>query len=75
MIVAMNLITTGYIVDSYYYSEYILDWYLDLYKHIADAIRLVRDPEKDATLEDLNVVSEEGIKVNFNLLIVFNVFM
>ncbi|XP_063615209.1 cytosolic iron-sulfur assembly component 2A-like [Penaeus indicus] len=35
----------------------------DIAATVYDAIRLVRDPEKDATLEDLNVVSEEGIKV------------
>ncbi|XP_042862290.1 uncharacterized protein LOC122247247 isoform X2 [Penaeus japonicus] len=35
----------------------------DVAATVYDAIRLVRDPEKDATLEDLNVVSEEGVTV------------
>ncbi|XP_042218298.1 cytosolic iron-sulfur assembly component 2A-like isoform X1 [Homarus americanus] len=30
---------------------------------VYDLLRTVRDPEKDATLEDLEVIREEGIKV------------
>lgn len=30
---------------------------------ITDLVRSIRDPEKPATLEDLDVVSEDGIKV------------
>ena len=29
----------------------------------SDVLRLVRDPEKDATLEDLDVLQEDRIKV------------
>lgn len=32
--------------------------------HLADVIRTIKDPEKPNTLEDLNVVYEEGITVS-----------
>ncbi|XP_045593324.1 cytosolic iron-sulfur assembly component 2A isoform X2 [Procambarus clarkii] len=36
---------------------------VDVAATVYDALRTVRDPEKDATLEDLDVIKEEGIKV------------
>ncbi|XP_071516372.1 cytosolic iron-sulfur assembly component 2A [Panulirus ornatus] len=36
---------------------------LDVAAAVYDALRTVRDPEKDASLEELNVIQEEGIKV------------
>ncbi|XP_050540019.1 MIP18 family protein galla-1 [Daktulosphaira vitifoliae] len=38
----------------------------DIKYQIYDLIRTIRDPEKPATLEDLNVVYEEGVQVNRN---------
>lgn len=40
----------------------VVTWYL-LYFIIADCLRSIRDPEKPATLEDLNVIYEDGIFV------------
>ncbi|XP_068217063.1 cytosolic iron-sulfur assembly component 2A isoform X2 [Palaemon carinicauda] len=31
---------------------------------VYDVLRLIKDPEKEATLEDLEVIREEGIKVS-----------
>lgn len=35
----------------------------DVAAAVFDSLRSIRDPEKDATLEDLEVIKEEGIKV------------
>jgi hypothetical protein len=32
--------------------------------YVTETIRTIKDPEKPSTLEDLNVVYEEGIEVN-----------
>lgn len=37
--------------------------YLDIYILFLDLIRNIKDPEKPNTLEELNVVYEEGILV------------
>jgi hypothetical protein len=34
------------------------------YSHFSECIRNIRDPEKPATLEDLNVVYEDGVMVS-----------
>ncbi|XP_026678077.1 protein AE7-like 1 [Diaphorina citri] len=38
----------------------------ELRETIYDCIKNIKDPEKPATLEDLNVVYEEGVKVIFH---------
>lgn len=35
----------------------------DVSNTVYDVLRLIKDPEKDATLEDLDVIREDGIKV------------